>query len=1310
MAGADLLHRYFERAVDSDPDRVAVAFECGEVSYGELDGRANRLAHRLRASGVGPGSLVGIYLRKSVDAYASLLGVLKAGAAYVPIDPAYPSDRVIYILENSRARALVTTADLKDRARPFNGTTVVLDDPAALTGEWPKTRPADLGEPPSPTDLCYVIYTSGSTGRPKGVEVEHRNACALVAAEREVFQVSASDRVAQTASLSFDLSVEEIWLAFAACATLVPLSEEVGRAGPDVGRFLQSSEVTVLSCVPSLLAMVDTDLPRLRLLIVGGEVCPDSLVERWARPGRRMVNTYGPTETTVTATYADLRPGERVLLGRPLPGYTLSILDDAERPVPVGDAGEICIGGGGVARGYVDRPEETAKRFVPVPGPEGSSSPERIYRSGDLGRLTPSGELEFLGRADGQVKIRGYRVELAEIESVLMQQEGVLSAACTLREDRPGFPLLVGYVVPRNGTPLDAERLRQHLLARLPRFMVPSLLETLPDLPRLPSGKLDRSALPAPRPRAARGRPPRGPLERRIADVWNSIFEPLTVGVDDDFFLDLGGHSLLAARMVSELRKEARLSGVSLADVYEHPTVASLAAEIRAREGVRPQGPTPGKDGARAPPPPASLPRRMGISLAQGLGLYLSFAFRALEWVTPFLVFFLVWLSGQTILAATLWAVLSAVVVFPALLGASLVAKWLILGRIRPGRHPLWGGYYLRWWFVQSLASAVPLDYLDGTPLLPFVLRLYGARVGKNVHLETSSIAAYDLVTIGDGACIDEDASLLGYTVERGELVLEPIEVGPNCYVGTRAVLREGSRMGARSRLEDLSLLPQGEQIPAGETWAGSPARRSTSLPQGLIPEPPPLGRLRRLVTPLAYVGMVLVIPVLLFAAIAPGLLVLVRMNPAVAPLPYLLAVPLVGASFVMLLMGELVVLKWLLVGRVRPGSYRVDGSFYMRNWLVDQLHSLSLDLVAPIHATLYVGPWYRALGARVGRHVELSTATSTTPDLLELGDGATIADEVSLGSAHVEGGWMTVAPTRLGSRAFVGNSAVIPAGTELADGSLCGVLSLPPPSGEGPVRPGSSWLGSPAIELPRRQHSEAFSEERTYQPPQRLRVLRRIVETLRVTIPPAGFIAVTVAVLGGTLALWSSVSPLAALALLPVIYAGACFAVALTVAGAKWAIVGRYRPFEKPLWSGFVWRLEFVNALYEFLATPLALEPLQGTLFLPGYLRLLGVRIGKGVYVHTTGFLEWDLTEVGDAASLNEDCVMQSHLFEDRVLKASHLRIGPGCNVGAYSVVLYGSEMEEGARLDSLSLLMKGETLPSSTSWAGIPARRAGV
>jgi non-ribosomal peptide synthetase-like protein len=1283
-----LLHEIFEAQAQLWPNRTAVVFGSDSATYGELNAHANQLARHLRIRGVSRGAAAAMLLPRSIEAYTSILGILKAGAVYVPIDPEYPPDRIAWILADSGACALLTNSDLAARSQVFSGPAILIDvESDRIAAESPENLPRDE-DSAQPEDLCYVIYTSGSTGRPKGVMVEHRSVCHLVQAESRIFGMRREDRVYQGAPLCFDLSVEEIWLAFGAGATLIAATPEMAHAGPDLARQLSHCGITVLSCVPTLLSMVNggsEDLPALRLLILGGETCSKHLVERWARPGRRIVNTYGPTETTVIATWADISPGKPVTIGRPLPGYSVYILDDRLQPVPPGATGEICIAGAGIARGYRGLPDETRARFVPAGEGRG-----RMYRSGDLGRMNNDGNLEFMGRADGQVKLRGLRVEFGEIESALLRDGSVAAAACAVRDLQ-----LVCCVVPRNEGPVNEERLRSQLRCWLPAWMVPSRIETVPDLPRLPSGKLDRASLGTQSTHHKAIAPdctclPGDSTEHKLMEVWSALFGTSQISVDDDFFLDLGGHSLLAAHMVSELRRHERFASLTMRDVYSHPTVSRLASEINGR--VK-------SDASPRAPRADDRARHFLAGAIQTASLYFVFGFRGVQWIAPWLVYFLL-RRHHSALESVLWALAGGVAMLPILILIAVCAKWTLLGRVRPGRHPLWGWYYLRWWFVQTLVQSVPLTRLGGTPLLPFVYRLFGVGIGKGVHIASDLLAAFDAISIGEGASVDAGASLLGYTVEDGDLVIKPVSVGARCLVGTRSVVCPGAVMEDDARLEDLSLLPGGARIPAGETWSGSPAQRRSSSKNA---EPLAVrSRICQAAVIFLYIALVLGFPLIELSAFVPGVAILTRFHPGQAL--FYLAAPLAGACFIVCVITEVVLFKWLLIGRACAGRYPVHGWFYIRNWVVEQLLAFAVDVAGPLHSTIFLKSWYRALGAKLGRFVEISTASTTTPDLLDIAEDCTIADEVSLGAARVERGWLTLAPTRLGRRAFVGNGAVIPAGTTLGAESLVGVLTVGPMDREQAALNGACWLGSPAIFLKRRQPAAGFPEEKTFRPTRKLQWARGCWEALRVTLPGAGFAIATVVVLETALKLWDRLGPAATLLLLPAIFAACCAAVILAVAPIKWIVVGRYRPFERPLWSAFLWRLELVNALFEFMATPIGLETLQGTPLLPWYLRLLGCRIGRGVFMDTTGVIEFDLVDIGDRAILNKDCVLQTHLFEDRVMKGARLRVGADCEIGPQSIVLYDTEMKDGARLGALSLLMKGEVLPAGRVWVGSP------
>jgi non-ribosomal peptide synthetase-like protein len=1373
-----LLHELFERQAQARAGSPALLCGGRPWTYAELEARANRLARLLRRRGAGQGACVGLWLPRSADLYAALLGILKAGAAYVPIDPAYPADRAKFILEDSQASALVTTrllaAQLQNglgensaQALSKNGPALVLMDDDETGRQLASESASALTRAEAgltPQDLCYVIYTSGTTGRPKGVQIEHRSAAHLVQTEGRLFEVRPEDRVYQGFSIAFDASVEEVWLAFFAGATLVAGTPEMERAGPGLSRLLAESGVTVLSCVPTLLAMLEDDIPTVRLLILGGEACPPELVERWWRPARRVFNTYGPTEATVIATCGECRPQKPLTIGKPLPGYFVAIVDEQMRALPAGAPGELCLGGVGLARGYLGRDDLTREKFVPNPfAPSAASGvpasgcpsktaedkpepwPARLYKTGDLACWTPDGEIQFLGRLDSQVKIRGFRVELAEIEAVLLQCPGVQAAAVALREDTPGLPQLVAYLVPRgiaagpeapaagpNGA-LDPAPIRESLRKLLPAYMVPAILETLPELPLLPSGKVDRKRLPPPRARPAeqarRGAPPVTPVQRQIAAVWEKLFAPLPVSLEDNFFLDLGGHSLLAARMVSELRRQPSLAQLSMLDIYRHPTIEALAEHFEA--GIVEQAsrllspptaaaPKPQTSAVRLPSQTAAIPfwRHFFCGTAQLASLVFILSFFAIQWLGPYLTYTVLVEEGFDVLPAIGGACASLVLVYPFMLLFAILAKWVLIGRYQAAHYPLWGFFYFRWWLYGMIEAAVPVDYLAGTPLLNLYLRLMGAKIGPNVHLDTSTFAVYDLVSIGANTSINVDSNLLGYTVEDGLLKLGRITIGSNCFVGARSALRENTVMEDGAALENLSLLQRGARIPAGQTWRGSPARpinpqpspnstapQAAAAPGQASPETPVHSRLRRVFLGLFYALSLLIIPVFVAAALFPGIVVMNELNYIDPYYWYLLLAPLVGLSFVVLLCLEIAAVKWLVVGKVKPGSHAVHGSFYVRKWLADKMLDLSLDVLGPLYASIYLKPWYTLLGARLGVGAEVSTASFISPDLLSIGDESFIADSVSLGAPRVRDGRMTLGRNHVGKRSFVGNSAMLPPGAILGDNMLIGCLSAPPDDPAEALREDAAWLGSPAVFLPQRQKSSGFSEETTYHPPPRLRVQRALIEFVRVITPSTCFIILISLLFSALLLLHDFMTMREALLFFPFLYLGCGLAAALFTIAAKWILVWRYRPGERPLWSTFVWRNELLNALHEHLAEPFLVGALTGTPFVCWYFRLLGARIGKRVYMETTDFSEFDLAAIGDEAALNADCTIQTHLFEDRVMKMSTVILGPRCKVGAGSLVLYDTRMEAGSSLGDLSLLMKGETLPAGTSWEGVPA-----
>ncbi|HEU4558944.1 MAG TPA: amino acid adenylation domain-containing protein, partial [Longimicrobium sp.] len=568
------IHQLVEAQAARTPGAVAVVFEGAELTYAELNARANRLARHLRALGVGPDTRVAISVERGLEMVVGLLAILKAGGAYVPLDPAYPAHRLRYMLDDSAPAALLVQSSLAPSfAGVYVPATVVLDAGA----------PAWAGEPETnlecvelrPGHLAYVIYTSGSTGRPKGVLVEHRGLASHTAWQIGAFGIGADDTVLQRTSISFDASVWELWTTLAAGARMLLLPPDAATDPGAIGRVIEEGGVTIAQFVPTLLQAVLGALPEggslpCRIVFCGGEPLPASLVEETLAAGAgEVVNLYGPTEATIQSTaHACGRSGDgrACSIGRPIANARIYILDARGEPVPVGMPGELYAGGAGVARGYLGRSELTAERFGV--DPFGGEAGARMYRTGDRARWNADGTIEFLGRNDDQVKVRGFRIEPGEIEAVLRRSEGVADCVVVAREHVPGEKRLVAYVVGDT----EAGVLREHLRRELPDYMVPSAFVFLETLPLTPNGKLDRKALPAPELASAEEKhvAPRTPVEEVLSGIWAEVLRLERVGAEDNFFA-LGGHSLLATRVVSRVREVFGVE-LPLRALFEGPT------------------------------------------------------------------------------------------------------------------------------------------------------------------------------------------------------------------------------------------------------------------------------------------------------------------------------------------------------------------------------------------------------------------------------------------------------------------------------------------------------------------------------------------------------------------------------------------------------------------------------------------------------------------------------------------------------------------------------------------------------------------
>ncbi|MFJ1643362.1 MULTISPECIES: amino acid adenylation domain-containing protein [unclassified Streptomyces] len=571
--------QHFDEVVDRAPDAVALVDARQRFTYAELRDAVDRLAHVLREHGTAPETLVGVCLERGAQQVIATLAVMRAGGAFLPLEPSYPAERLRYMVADAAPPLIITSAGLVDRLPE------VTPDSRVLTMEE-LTRTAETTGSPSAApahvdQLAYVIYTSGSSGSPKAVCVTHRGLRTILRALDGVFALSPADRVLRFASFSFDVSILEILMAFGSGASLHVAPAD----NADLSDFLRDGRITTLVLPPSGLAALvadDADLPELRTVMVGGEACPPALADQWAQ-GRRFFNGYGPTEATIVVATHQLHSasGATVPLGTALPGVQLHILDYQLRPVPAGVPGELYVGGPVLARGYLGHPRLTAERFLP--DTSGVVAGGRIYRTGDLVRRNEQGTIDFLGRLDDQVKVRGFRIELGEIENALARHPAVREAAAAVREGASGSEEIVAYVVPHPDKEAEPLELRSSCACLLPSYMVPSQVLMLDSLPTSGSGKLDRRALPTPgrndTPAETRDDQPLGPLEAAIAEIWVHVLNADAIGRNDDFF-DLGGNSLSATQVTIRLRQDFALE-LPVRTLFDNPELGEFVQAVR---------------------------------------------------------------------------------------------------------------------------------------------------------------------------------------------------------------------------------------------------------------------------------------------------------------------------------------------------------------------------------------------------------------------------------------------------------------------------------------------------------------------------------------------------------------------------------------------------------------------------------------------------------------------------------------------------------------------------------------------------------
>ncbi len=1330
-----LLQHIFAEAVRRHGDQVAVDTACApsrrRVTYSELAREVAGLAAPIQAScqaargaqAARAEPIVAICCsREDERLYVAQLAANVAGAAWTVIEPGAPDAHLARILALAEPSLVLGAPSEVDRLRTVTTAPVY---PLSTLRDHPSLEAALalLEQPGSASQLAYVIFTSGTTGAPKGVEIEHRSVVRLVDGDRQEFGIGPGDRVAQCSSGAYDSSVEEVWLALASGATLVPIDDETLRGGPDLAEFLRRERITVFCPPPTLLrslGCVDParELPHIRVVYVGGEQLPQDIADAWS-VGRRLENGYGPTECTVTVIRGTMHPGEPVSIGRPVPGSDAHLLSlDGDGLIGDETTGELCVSGASLARGYRGASDDDGSRFTTHP-----TTRLRLYRTGDLARRRADGRLECLGRVDGQVKVRGHRIELGAIEAACVSAPGVREAGARLHGSGPTARLAVYLVADGGagggGTGADGLRnlraVREHLSTLLPPQQLPSHLEWIEALPRSTSGKLDRRALPEPvASSAAALEHDDSPTGRVLSAFAGAITlpsdTPSSTLMDHDFFRDLGGDSLAVTAVVVALRRHPRWSRASVRDVIQHPTARALALHLESLDAPTAASGTAAtaRTSWRADARPVVSTSVQVLVMALGWMVYGAttawLVFAALPWLLDRLGL------GLTILLVVITTPVARTLWLFATVFATVASKRLLLGRVQPGRVDVWSHQWTRLWIVGRVSRSIPWALISGTTLQGWVLRSLGARVGERVEFDPGVAfprATWDLLDIGDDAVVGTDAILQMSRLEDGQLVMDRVSIGARAVIDSRAVVGPGTVVGVGTTVAPLAVLAPGTVTGDGERWTGNPATRLASGSAESITDPP--------------------LPIhadsaTRHAAMVFGMRVFAGTIPLLAMVAFLdrtstgrllsdliegwLLVPRFdfGVALTLGLGAGVIAAAWLvyeaiscrLMGRCLPGWHPRFGSESVRV-------QRKLDRVA--HAACWLSgsmlwtAWLRLAGMRIGKHSEISTVVGAVPELVSIGDRCFLADGSYFQCASGGASGLRLSPVELGDRSFTGNYAVVDAGRQ-APALFLGVATHSPDPKRQHLNAETAWVGNPPLSLPRPSgaaDASAFC-------PGGVAVSRRLAwEVGRFALPVVpvmlvlfAYSALVPAAVGVGWIARCTITGLVALAV-------SVSLLASTIA-LKWLLLGRVRPGTRGFWSGWTCRWEFQYMAWE-IWSPSLMKDLENTLLWSWVLRMLGARIGTGVVVATGAGEVVDPDQIRYDDHSTVAGLVQAHTFEDRLLKVEAVRVGRGATLGEHALLMAGAALGDHAIARPGALLLKGESIANHAVVEGSPA-----
>ncbi|MFP7366246.1 Pls/PosA family non-ribosomal peptide synthetase [Corynebacterium callunae] len=1253
----------------------AAAIDDGQIiTYAELIEEVTALANSMHAQGIRRGDRIGIRMPSgSKDLYISILATLAAGSAYVPVDADDPDERAEMVFGEAKINAVFDASGFR----------ILRPTPGGDTN------------PPRLDDTAWIIFTSGSTGKPKGVAVSHRSAAAFVDAEAQMFLVNhpsgplgPEDRVLAGLSVAFDASCEEMWLAWGHGACLVPAPRSLVRSGMDLGPWLIRRDISVVSTVPTLAGLWPAEaLSQVRLLIVGGEACSQELVERLSTPDREVWNTYGPTEATVVACATQLHAGQPVGIGLPLAGWDLVVVDADGNPVEVGQVGELVIGGVGLAR-YLD-PEKDREKYAPL----ASVGWHRAYRSGDHVRLEEDG-LYFVGRVDDQVKIGGRRIELGEVDANVAALPNVRSSAVIVQTTGADQKVLVAYVSLEDAAAgFDQEGAHARLADTMPAALVPRI-HVMDELPVTTSGKVDKKSLPWPLPGTTVEANDLTPTESWLAQMWVDILGTSVADKQSDFF-SLGGTSLAAATLVGRVRE--KVPTVAVRDLYDHPRLEKLAERVE----------TIASDTGVSLEKPRQVQKRVvkrvsvGTRLAQTLIQVPIMTLQAAQWIAWLLL-------GNNIMfnLGFEWAqpvpwvwVIAMIVIFATPIGRLPIGGWgarILTTGIKPGDYPRGGFTHLRIWTAERLADASGSRNISGATWVNYFARSLGVKMGKGVDLH-SLPPVTGMLTLGNNVSIEQEVDLRGYWIDGDILRLGRIEVHDNARIGARSTLLPGTVVGKGAHLQPGSTVTGDKNIKPGSRWAGSPAQKVGRAKHRFPETHPP--RRSRWVPIYGLTSIVLsLLPLIALGAGAAFTLWLAYLAPLGLALGVLAFSPL-GA---LVAFATYTVMIWILVRLlsigIKGGITPVRSRLGWQVWAVERLMDDARTYLFPLYASQLTPLWFRSLGAKIGKDVEISTAVMV-PKLADIREGAFLADDTLIGGYELGNGWLLTGETRIGKRSFLGNSGIAGPERKLGKNSLVAVLSSTPKK----AKASSNWWGSPPERMRRVTVEVEEGEAKTYNPGLGVKIARGIVETARLLAPMVSGLLAALTLLTLQFLLTTFNWWIAWLLGGIVLMAVGIQAMAITVI-VKWLCVGRHKATDHPLWSPFVWLNELQDAFVESVAGPWFLIPNLGTGMLNFGLQALGAHIGRGAWVESYWFPETDLCFIGEGATVGPGVVVQTHLFQDRVMSLDTVTVSAGATLADHSVALPAAFIDTSATIGPGSLVMRGDQVPAHTRWQGNP------